>query len=163
MYSSVDEYIGGLETREEIVGFLAEIEKLREAAYKTGEEGLERVLQTAVGDKSARVVREELERSGKMADPHFQEEYFAEIAKKLKGIPVVSLELAQQPSKELISRIRERLSEYTNSLVVIDYQVNKNLLAGVRVACGGKYFDYSLDSMWPDIWKAVMKYLEPKA
>lgn len=162
MFSNVDEYIAGLETRDETVGFLTEIEKMRQSVYKTGEEGLERVLQTGVGEKSARIVREELERLGKMADAHFQEEFFLEIEKKIKNLPIVSLELAQEPTGELISTIRMKLSEYTNTPVLIDYKVVPEILAGIRVAYKGKYFDFSLQSMWPEIWATIRKSLESK-
>jgi len=162
MYSSVDEYISGLETRDEIVGFLSEIEKLKETVYKTGEEGLETVLRTKVGEKPARVVREDLERSGKLVDPHFQEEYFTELMDRLKRIPVVSLELAQEPTGELLSGIRQKISEYANVPVAIDYKVTPSLMAGVRVAYGGKYFDYTVESMWPDIWAVIKRNLETR-
>ena len=94
MYSSIDEYIAELVTRDEVVGFLAEIERLKEAVYKTGEDRLEQVLQTGVGEKCAGLIRDQLRQQGKMDDQHFQEEFLEEIAKKLRQIPIVNLELA---------------------------------------------------------------------
>lgn len=162
MYLSVDEYISELVTREEIIGFLSDIEKMHESVYRTGETGLERVLQTSVGEKSARVLREDLQRQDKMNDSHFQEKFLDEISTKLKQIPVVSLDLASEPSREFAYRLRDKISEYVGSQVVIDYKVIPELMGGVRVAFGGKYLDYSLDSMWPQIWGVIKEKLQPE-
>ena len=163
MYSSVDEYIAELVTRDEVVGFLAEIERLKEAVYKTGEDRLEQVLQTGVGEKCAGLIRDQLRQQGKMDDQHFQEEFLEEIAKKLRQIPIVNLELATQPSREFISRTKDKLSEYTGGQVVLDYKIIPNMIAGLRVAFGGKYYDFSVESMWPEIWAQIKDKLKPKA
>lgn len=162
MYSSVDEYIANLLTREEIIGFLVEIERLGEAIYKTGEGGLEQVLKSGVGEKSARLVLDELQKQGKMADPTYQEKFFHDLAERLKGISIVSLELAVEPTREQISKWRDQISEYAKCQVAVDYKIVPKMIAGVKVAFGGKYADNSLESRWPEIWAAVKEQLTPK-
>ena len=163
MFSNVDEYIAGLLTRDEVVVFLGEIERMKEAIYKTNEGSLEAILETGVGEKPGRLIRSELEQAGKMTDTHFQEQYFDKIAEQLKNMPTVNIELAVEPTREFVLKLKEKLSEYIQTSVAINYKVSPSLMAGVRVAYEGKYYDYSFETMWPEIWAEIKKKLNSSA
>jgi F0F1-type ATP synthase delta subunit len=155
MFLSMDEYIAELLTRSEVMSFLAEIEGMKEAVYKTGEKSLEQVLRSGVGAKSAGVVLAQLEKSGKLANQEYADKFLGEVVDRLKLMPVVKLELAIDPTREFLTKVRDRITEYIGQQVAVDYQIEPKLMAGMRVAYEGKYFEASLEAKWPEVWAEI--------
>jgi F0F1-type ATP synthase delta subunit len=162
MSLSVDEYLAGLLTREEINGFLSEVELMGDAVYKIGEGSLSQLFQSGIGAKSAQVILGTLDAAGKLEDKDYQKQFFEGITKKLKEIPILNLELAFEPTRELLAKIKDTWSEYLGKPIAIDYKVDTKIMGGARLAFMGKYFDFTLDAKWPEIWAVVREKLRLK-
>ena len=77
----------------------------------------------------------------------------------MKMVPVVNMELAIEPNRHLLTKIRDKLADLIGKSVIISYVVNPKLMAGARVMFAGKYLDQSLDAKWGDMWKEINNQL----
>jgi F0F1-type ATP synthase delta subunit len=66
-----------------------------------------------------------------------------QLKKLIQKIPVVKITIAVEPSMSLIERLTGWFDENYRH-VLVDYKVDKNLLAGAIIEFNGKYKNYSI-------------------
>lgn len=78
------------------------------------------------------------------ANPSRVEEALRELKERLIALPSVTVELAIDPTPEMIKMIRNTFVELKLSASVLEISVRPDIIAGVRITSNGRYKDYSV-------------------
>lgn len=67
-----------------------------------------------------------------------------DIYKKLKKMEVVRIVLAIEPSLGILNMISEFFRSNLDQKVIFDFEIDKQILGGIKIIYKGKYFDFSI-------------------
>jgi F0F1-type ATP synthase delta subunit len=83
-------------------------------------------------------------------------EILTKIQEKISSLSVISLTMAIEPNGQMIKALSDWFFLNINKQVLFDIQVDPNLIAGSTITYGGKYFDFSIRSIFEDVIKEVL-------
>jgi len=139
-----EEIIKKIITKEELIFFLEEINLLEKSIFIDVEIPLSEKLKGKVNEEF-RSWLEKLEKEKFIPQsPDQQFSFFEKIKKDLLEVPQIRLEIAFQPSKEFLLRIRKWFKEEINREIILDIVVNPKITGGAIIEYQGKYLDFSL-------------------
>jgi hypothetical protein len=131
-------------TKEELIFFLEEINILEGFIFKDVGVPLSEKVKGKLSEEFGSFL-EKLEREKILPSSSNQQfSFFEELKENLKNIPQVRLEIAFQPSKEFLLKMREYLKELTGQDLVLDIILNPEVMAGAIIEYQGRCFDFSL-------------------
>lgn len=84
------------------------------------------------------------------SDPIALQKTLSETKKELQKLPLVKLELAIEPTRELMAAIAGWFSVSLPQKYILDVQVNKVLIGALSITVNGKYKDYSVKKRLAD-------------
>lgn len=119
---------------------LEEVDLLKNGLYDT--HGLEKTY-TKIRPQTATYIKESLAASG--IDP---EEFLTELKKTLEVLEALKITLAFVPSEEFVAQIHTWFLQNTGEVKLLEFSLDKELLAGAIFEHQGKYADYSLRKIW---------------
>ena len=130
-------------TKEDLLFFIEEINLLERVIFKN--------VETPLSEKVKGKVREEfrdylqkLEKGGIISGSSNQQFFFDELKKYLQRIPQVKLEIAFEPSKIFLLRIKKWFKEENHKEVILDVTINPKVVGGAIIEHRGRYRDFAL-------------------
>ena len=72
--------------------------------------------------------------------------FFLSLRDQIRRIPLMTLELAFEPSRDLVSFLSRWARENAGATVLLDIRVIPAICGGIRVAFGGRYKEHTLKS-----------------
>jgi len=124
-------------TKNDISILSDEIDILRNTLYQPeGSKGKDKVRATTLQSVEKDLKQGELEK----------EDYFIGLTKALDELQEVVIEIALEPTEELIEEVSQWVKANIGPSVVINFKINPALLAGATISFKGKFMDYSLSS-----------------
>lgn len=134
----------GITTKEESDILLEEIDMLERIIFKnTGTPLSERAGKNIGGNFMAYLKKLEKERLFPDS-PNQQLSFFEKIKKYILEIPQIKLELAFEPSRYFLLKIKGWLKENARKDVIFDLTVNPRIAGGAVIECQGQYRNFSL-------------------
>jgi F0F1-type ATP synthase delta subunit len=142
---------------ESVYTCLRELDKLKDAVYKTEEGGFDEVLESVVNRDLYHAVIEIMKQTGGGNDPQSREAGIERLKAALQAIPVVKLQIAVPLPTKSLKTIHTWVKANLHDPAVLDTEVSPELLGGVRISFNGKFSDKSVAAKWPEVWKAVQE------
>lgn len=85
-----------------------------------------------------------------LSDP---KNYFEGLAKSIEELETLSLEVAIEPTAEMMQKIYAWVFQSLGRHVIIDLSVNPVLIAGAKISFNGKFVDFSLEKSLT-VWRS---------
>lgn len=82
-----------------------------------------------------------------------QKAYITEIINYLKKLPIVKVTLAFEPNSTFSNKINEVISSLLGHKIILDFEVNPQIVAGIALEYKGKFADYSYMEKTTDFLK----------
>jgi len=137
MYSSV---LSQLKTKDDAQELLNIIEQLKKALYEKG--SFDKALEKTVRENISKSIKEDLS----TANVSF-EDYLIGLAKEIEKMEVITLVLAFPPTAETIIKIHNWLVANQKVRYLVDFKLDKSIIAGAVIIYQGKYHDFSLKKL----------------
>ena len=67
-----------------------------------------------------------------------------DLYKKLKKVEVAKIILAIEPTIGILKDIKSFFDENLNDKVIFDFEIDHEMLSGIKIVYRGKYFDFSV-------------------
>jgi F0F1-type ATP synthase delta subunit len=131
-------------TKEDLIFFLEEINLLEGLIFKN----VKVPLYERTKGKLSEEFRNFLQKLGKKKmipqSPNQQFSFFEKLKKYFQKMPQIKLEIAFQPSREFLLKIKRRLKEMTGQETILDFVLNPEITGGLIIEYQGRRLDFSL-------------------
>ena len=81
--------------------------------------------------------------------------FIQSLIKEINNLPNINLTFAIEPSESILKAIAQWFQVNLNQQILIEYRVDKNLIAGVAINYQGKFKDYSIKPIFNEIIKKI--------
>lgn len=143
--------------KEDIYTVMRELDLLLDSVYKKDTEGFDEVVKRLINLDLYNAVIKSFEINGGANSIQAKKTIIELLKKHLEEIPVLKLELAVSPTREVTERIHDWAKMNLDENVVLEISDDNRLLAGAKLSYGGKYTDKTLLKRWPSLWEKVKK------
>ena len=103
----------------------------------------------------AELIKARLQEAGDTQDVNTRLQLLREIGGVVGRMPIIRLEVAVDPSEEMIGKISMWLREKIDPGIILELVVDKSLMFGVKISYQGKYADYTGTKVWEQVWKEI--------
>lgn len=79
--------------------------------------------------------------------------YFEGLSKSIEDLQILSLEVAIEPTGEMMQKIYDWVLTAIDRHVILDISVNPSIIAGAKISFNGKFVDNSLEKSL-DVWRS---------
>lgn len=132
-----------IHTKHEQTQFVAKLDTLSQSLFDVKESVSEKL--TKIFSQEERQAVELFLSENKIGDdPMDIQKALQEVKKIVHAMPVVLLEIAIEPSPEMINAIQAWFSLSLKTHYIIDIKVNKSIIGAACITVNGKYKDYSV-------------------
>lgn len=136
---------------------LRELDLLISSVYKSGESGFDEVIKTQINGDLHDAVIENFKNYNCGQSQKNRSTVLAEMRNSVSKLPVLQLELAITPTKQLIETIHKWAKKNLDENVVLELSCSEHLIGGAKITFEGKYADESILKYWPEIWARIRK------
>lgn len=144
MEKILEDLIQKIRTKEELIFFLEEMDRVRELIFKDKELSLSQKVEGKVSEEFKELI-ERLEKEGAISKSREQQSaFFEELEKNLKSLPEIKLEIAFLPSENFLERISQWLEKELGQKVILNLTTNPKVVGGAIIEYRGRWRDFSL-------------------
>jgi len=131
-------------TREDLIFFLEEINILEGLIFKNTGVPLSERAKEKISEEFRNFLQKFEKKKMIPQSPNQQFSFFEELKKHLQRMSQIRLEIAFQPSKEFLLKIKGRLKEITGQEIILDFVLNPEITGGMIIEYQGRRLDFSL-------------------
>jgi len=144
MKKALEEVAQKINTKEDLIFFLEEINVLENLLFKNTKKPLSEKAEKTIG-RSLGALLKNWEKEGVIPlSPNQAFSFFEKLKKELQKLPQVELEIAFQPSEDFILKIKKWLEEATGKKLVLNFVIKPEIIGGVVIEYQGKRENFSL-------------------
>ncbi|MBI2031787.1 MAG: hypothetical protein HYT08_04210 [Candidatus Levybacteria bacterium] len=151
IYSDI---IKAVKTTADAEDFLSQIDALFAKLFKTTPGSFDENLKKIIGSNFAALLRESLEKNNiNKNDQSSIEKFLNGLKDYIQQLKILKLQIAFQPSDEMIDDIFVWVSENIGQGIILDISYDISLIGGAIITFEGKYRDLSLKKRFSDIFE----------
>lgn len=128
-----------------------EVEELEMSLFRSDSYALEKTLKARLPKEISIVLKEILARPEFTDNPEALKTFFRKMKDILDTLSLLKLNIAFQPSEEMITRLHEWILINLPLGVVLDIGYDGSIIGGARIIFGGKYKEMTLAQMIMDV------------
>lgn len=137
-------------TSDDVALLQTEIDLLKKSLFLVGKEAQDMFEQVAKNQVRAWVGQAILEHAGTTTKA--RETYLTQLFSELKKLPSMHLEIAIEPTYELLTQIQQWLHRELNTSFILELEYNPTLIGGAVITYQGKYHDGSLKTQLEEVY-----------
>ena len=147
------EFTTNINTVDKLNELLTDVSEAETTSFASSAKHLSASIKGKVSKKFEEIIRNLEARNELPKSPEDRLKFFEGLKEYLQKLPIISLELAFNPSDNFVNKISNFLKGGSDSTPILDIQVKPNILAGTTIEKDGVFKDYSYTTRLDQILK----------